>query len=65
MSDIKEKMKQEFIPRIYQMCEKEKEHLNWLIDNNATQELIDESRNYLKHLKQRYKEYNDYVKDWC
>jgi hypothetical protein len=36
-----------------------------IINNNASQEMIDESRNYLKHFKQRYNEYNDYVKDCC
>ena len=45
--------------------EKEKEHLSWLIDNNAPKEMIEKSRNYLSHYRQRHKEYNDYVADCC
>ena len=62
---FKEKMKQNIIPIVWQMAEKEKEHLNWLIDNNAPQEMIETSRNYLSHFRQRHKEYNDYVADCC
>lgn len=62
---FKEQMKQDIIPRVWQMTEKEKEHLNWLIDNNAPQEMIEKSRNYLSHFRQRHKEYNDYVADCC
>ena len=60
---FKEQMKQDIIPRVWQIAEKEKEHLNWLIDNNAPQEMIDTSRNYLNHFRQRHKEYKDYVAD--
>ena len=62
---FKEQMKQDIIPRVWQMAEKEKEHLIWLIDNNAPQEMIETSRNYLSHFRQRHKEYNDYVADCC
>jgi len=62
---FKEQMEQDIIPRVWQMAEKEKEHLNWLIDNNAPQEMIETSRNYLSHFRQRHKEYNDYVADCC
>jgi len=60
---FKEQMKQDIIPRVLQMAEKEKEHLNWLIDNDAPKEMIEKSRNYLSHFRQRHKEYNDYVAD--
>jgi len=62
---FKEQMKQDIIPRVWQMAEKEKEHLSWLIDNNAPKEMIEKSRNYLSHYRQRHKEYNDYVADCC
>lgn len=62
---FKEQMKQDIIPRVWQMAEKEKEHLCWLIDNNAPKEMIETSRNYLSHFRQRHKEYNDYVADCC
>jgi hypothetical protein len=62
---FKEQMKQDLIPRVWQMAEKEKEHLSWLIDNNAPKEMVDTSRKYLSHFRQRHKEYNDYVSDLC
>jgi hypothetical protein len=40
---FKEQMKQDIIPRVWQMAEKEKEHLNWLIDNNAPKDMIETS----------------------
>ena len=43
------------------MAEKEKEHLGWLIDNDAPTEMINKSSSSLSHLRQRHKEYNDYV----
>ena len=58
-------MKKDIIPRVWQMVENEKEHLNWLIDNNAPKEMIETSRNHLNHFRQRYKEYVDYVADDC
>lgn len=57
---FKEQMKQDIIPIVWQMAEKEKEHLNWLIDNNAPREMIETSRNYLSHFRQRHKEYIEY-----
>ena len=62
---FKEQMEQDIIPRVWQMAEKEKEHLNWLIDNNAPKEMIKKSRYYLSHFRQRHKEYIDYVADCC
>lgn len=62
---FKEQMEQDIIPRVWQMAEKEKEHLNWLIDNNAPKKMIETSRNYLSHFRQRHKEYIDYVADCC
>jgi len=58
---FKELMKQDIIPRVWQMAEKEKEHLNWLIDNNASNEMIETSRKYLSHFRQRHKEYIEYA----
>lgn len=58
---FKEQMKQDLIPTVWEMAEKEKEHLSWLIDHNAPTEMINRSSSYLSHLTQRYKEYNDYV----
>ena len=58
---FKEQMKQDIIPRVWQMAEKEKEHLNWLIDNNAPNEMIETSRKYLSHFRQRHKEYIEYA----
>lgn len=58
---FKEQMKQDIIPRVWQMAEKEKDHLNWLIDNNAPREMIETSRNYLSHFRQRHKEYIEYA----
>ena len=60
---FKEQMKQDIIPKVWQMAEKEKEHLNWLIYNNAPKEMIEKSRKYLSHFRQRHKEYIDYVTD--
>ena len=62
---FKEQMEQDIIPRVWQMAEKEKEHLNWLIDNKAPKEMIEKSRKYLSHFRQRHKEYIDYVADCC
>ena len=57
---FKEQMRQDIIPRVWQMVEKEKDRLNWLIDNNAPKEMIEKSQFYLSHLRQRYKEYIEY-----
>lgn len=58
---FKEQMKQDVIPRVWQMAEKEKEHLNWLIDNNAPKDMVKTSRKYLSHFRQRHKEYIEYM----
>jgi hypothetical protein len=58
---FKEQMKQDIIPRVWQMAEKEKEHLNWLIDNNAPKDMIETSQRYLSHFRQRHKEYIEYA----
>jgi len=58
---FKDQMKQDIIPRVWQMAEKEKEHLNWLIDNNAPKEMIETSQKYLSHFRQRHKEYIEYA----
>lgn len=58
---FKEQMKQDIIPRVWQMAEKEKDHLNWLIDNNAPKDMIETSQRYLSHFRQRHKEYIEYA----
>ena len=58
---FKEKMKQDIIPRVWQMAEKEKDHLNWLIDNNAPKDMIETSRRCLNNFRQRHKEYIEYA----
>jgi hypothetical protein len=58
---FREQMKQDFIPRVWRMAEKEKEHLNWLIDNNAPKDMIKTSQKYLNHFRQRHKEYVEYA----
>lgn len=58
---FKEQMKQDIIPFVERMIEKEKEHLNWLIDNNAPKDIIETSQRYLSHFRQRHKEYIEYA----
>ena len=58
---FKEQMKQDIIPRVWKMAENEKEHLNWLIDNNAPKDMIETSQRYLSHFRQRHKEYIEYA----
>ena len=58
---FKKQMKQDIIPRVWQMTEKEKDHLNWLIDNNAPKDMIETSRRYLRHFRKRHKEYIEYA----
>ena len=58
---FKEQMRQDIIPRVWQMAEKEKKHLNWLIDNNAPKDMIETSQRYLSHFRQRHKEYIEYA----
>ena len=60
---FKEQMRQDIIPRVWQMAEKEKEHLNWLIDNNAPKDMIETSQRYLSHFRKRHKEYIEYADD--
>ncbi len=58
---FKEQMKEVIIPRVWQMAENEKEHLKWLIDNNAPKGMIEISRKNLSHVRQRHKEYMEYA----
>ena len=50
-----------YTTRVWQMAEKEKDHLNWLIDNNAPKDMIETSQRYLSHFRQRHKEYIEYA----
>lgn len=51
-----------YIPRIKALADKEEEHLNMLVVKEADQHMIDSSKNRLLHFKQRYNEYNTYLK---
>lgn len=58
---FKEKMKQDIIPFVERMIEKEKEHLYWLESKNAPKEFIERSEWHLSHFRQRHKEYIEYA----
>jgi hypothetical protein len=58
---FKEQIKQDIIPTVWQMVVKEKEHLNWLIDNSEPQNMVEISLCYLNHFIQRHKEYIEYA----
>lgn len=58
---FEEQMRDDFIPRVWKMAENERQHLNWLIENNASPEMIQRSREYLDHFIQRHKDYSDYI----
>ena len=54
-------MKQDIIPFVERMIEKEKEHLYWLESKKAPQEFIERSKWHLNHFRQRHKEYIEYA----
>ena len=56
---FKEQMVNEIIPLVEEMVEKEKNHLQWLIDNKASKEMIQKSQRYYNRYQ---KGLNDYVK---
>lgn len=58
---FKEQMKQDIIPFVERMIEKEKQHLYWLEGKNAPKEFIEKSKLYLNHFRQRHKEYIEYA----
>lgn len=58
---FKEQMKQDIIPFVERMIEKEKEHLYWLESKNAPKEFIERSKWHLNHFRQRHKEYVEYA----
>lgn len=58
---FKEQMKQDIIPFVERMIEKEKEHICWLESKKAPQEFIERSKWHLNHFRQTHKEYIDYV----
>lgn len=58
---FKEQMKQNIIPFVERMIEKEKQHLYWLESKNAPKEFIEKSKWYLNHFRQRHKEYIEYA----
>ena len=57
---FKEKLINDFIPRIEKMQEKEKDHLRWLIDNDAPKDFIQLSQEYYNHFTKRLNEYKEY-----
>jgi CTP:phosphocholine cytidylyltransferase-like protein len=58
---FKEQMKQDIIPFVERMIEKEKQHLYWLERKNAPKEFIERSKLHLNHFRQRHKEYIEYA----
>lgn len=59
--NLQEKLINDFILRIDEMVEKEREHLNWLITNKAPKKLITISSKHLDHYIQRIEEYKFYL----
>lgn len=47
--------------KILDMANSEKEHLNFLLENDAPKEMIDSSNVYLRYLRQRHVEYLNYT----
>jgi len=60
-TSFKEKMINNFIPRVEKMVEKEKAHLQFLIDNKAPTEFIQMSQKNHFYLLDKIKEYKKYV----
>lgn len=58
---LKKQMKKELIPLIEKMIEREMEHYGWLESKMAPKEFIERSRLNIMHLRQRHKEYLQYV----
>lgn len=62
---LKEKLKNDFIPSIKEMIEKERKHLDWLKSQDQTDEdilkFISKSSAFLNHLEFRYYQYLDYI----
>lgn len=61
LDKFKEHMKNEYIPLIESMIEKETYHLQWLKDNGSPQNFIDNSIQSLQHLYERHSDYKDYI----
>lgn len=59
---FKEKLINNFIPRIERMEEIERQHLHYLIDIEAPLEFIQKSQETQLHFVQRIKEYKEYAK---
>ena len=56
------KVREMILPSIENMIEKEKEHLEWLEGISGTDDFIENSKENLAHLLQRYDEYIKYLK---
>ncbi len=55
------KLEHDFIPRLMEMIDKEKDHLDFLKQSNAPKRMIQASQKSLEHFEKRLKEYNDYL----
>jgi len=61
MEQLKEKLKNEILPAIKVMIEKEKSHISYLKSKNAHIDTINESEWFLNHYEQRYNEYTELI----
>lgn len=55
------KLEHDFIPRLMEMIDKEKDHLDFLKQSNAPKRMIQASQKSLEHFEKRLQEYNDYL----
>jgi demethoxyubiquinone hydroxylase (CLK1/Coq7/Cat5 family) len=60
MDNFKRLMQEDLIPRIEKMRDNEEEHLQFLIENDASDEMIDRSKKNVKHFNKRLGEYSKY-----
>lgn len=59
-ASFKERLLNDFIPRIEVMKEKERLNLHWLIDNDVPLDFIQLSQKYYNYFSQQIKEYQEY-----
>lgn len=55
------KLEHDFIPRLMEMINKEKDHLDFLKQSNAPKRMIQASQKSLEHFEKRLQQYNDYL----
>jgi Zn-dependent oligopeptidase len=56
-----EKLEHDFIPHVMRMIDKQEDHLDFLIKNNAPEEMIQTNQKSLDQFKKRLDEYTDYL----